>query len=87
MFYVAKPIKVDAYKIIEIGKQSLIYGTIPMTLEDNSKVVALLEMISRFIPVVGDYWVVQADGYTYLNPKAVFESKYQLILTNQLIKE
>jgi hypothetical protein len=34
------------------------------------------EMTSRYQPVLGDYLVVQSDGYRYLNPKAVFERKY-----------
>lgn len=34
-------------------------------------------MMARYTPVVGDYWVVQEDGYIYLNPRDVFERKYQ----------
>jgi hypothetical protein len=33
-------------------------------------------MTARYMPVVGDYWVIQSDGYIYLNPKDVFERKY-----------
>lgn len=33
-------------------------------------------MLSRINPVAGDYYVVQQDGYAYLNPKDVFETKY-----------
>jgi len=33
-------------------------------------------MIARFEPQLGDYWVIQEDGYVYLNPKEVFERKY-----------
>lgn len=33
-------------------------------------------MTSRYQPVVGDYLVIQEDGYEYLNPKEVFERKY-----------
>ena len=33
-------------------------------------------MIARYVPHIGDYFVRQADGYEYLNPKAVFERKY-----------
>jgi len=45
-------------------------------LEGGRIVVATPEMTSRMTPVVGDYWVVQSDGYAYLNPKNVFERKY-----------
>jgi hypothetical protein len=33
-------------------------------------------MMARFKPQPGEYWVRQADGYIYLNPKEVFERKY-----------
>ncbi len=45
--------------------------------EDGRVVNATPDMISRMTPVVGDYWVVQADGYIYLNPKDVFLRKYR----------
>jgi hypothetical protein len=45
-------------------------------LQSGEDVRADKGMISRLIPQEGDYWVVQEDGYTYLNPKSVFERKY-----------
>lgn len=50
-----------------------------LQLEDGQIVVATPDMTSRMTPVVGDYWVVQSDGYAYLNPKNVFERKYSRI--------
>lgn len=47
-----------------------------LELENGKVVTATPEMTSRMTPVVGDYWVIQSDGYIYLNPKAVFERKY-----------
>lgn len=35
---------------------------------------------ARYMPVPGDYLVQQADGYMYLNPKAVFERKYRPVV-------
>lgn len=35
------------------------------------------EMTARIEPKVGDYHVKQEDGYCYLNPKDVFERKYE----------
>jgi hypothetical protein len=32
---------------------------------------------ARYTTQVGDYYVVQADGYVYVNPKYVFERKYR----------
>jgi hypothetical protein len=45
--------------------------------EETTDVTATHEMLARYTPVPGDYWVVQADGYVYLNPKDVFERKYE----------
>jgi hypothetical protein len=36
-------------------------------------------MNARMYPKVGDYVVVQPDGYTYLNPKHVFEEKFEKV--------
>ncbi len=33
-------------------------------------------MTARYTPVEGDYVVTQEDGYTYINPRDVFERKY-----------
>ena len=91
MKYVANPVVVDAFRIekvsvpprptIEELEGILNRGEQPVNgllleLSDGSHVVATPEMISRMTPVEGDYWVVQSDGYFYLNPKDVFERKY-----------
>ena len=36
-------------------------------------------MTARFYPTVGDYVVIQPDGYVYLNPKNVFEEKFEKV--------
>lgn len=36
-------------------------------------------MTARFYPSVGDYVVIQPDGYVYLNPKQVFEDKFEKV--------
>ena len=75
MKYVANPVVVDAFEIVSIGAID----------EDKNLMIELpynvwnkcsLEMRSRYSPKIGDYWVVQSDGYIYLNPKEVFERKY-----------
>jgi len=73
MKYAANPVVVDAFKIVEIFEPN---HTLPLRLDDNSIVEAMQEMTARFMPKVGDYWVIQSDGYTYLNPAEVFELKY-----------
>jgi hypothetical protein len=82
MKYVGNPVEVDAFKIKDI-RQISARGTLELTLDDPEApadhphiVLATPEMTSRFIPDVGDYWVIQSDGYVYLNPTAVFERKY-----------
>jgi hypothetical protein len=52
------------------------HGGIPLTLDNGESVRADKGMLARFVPVAGDYWVIQSDGYIYLNPAAVFERKY-----------
>ena len=78
MKYVANPVEVNAYPIRKV------VGGEPFTLvigdadgqSENAVVYATPEMRSRMTPKVGDYWVIQSDGYVYLNPKDVFERKY-----------
>src|SRR5580692_9844021 len=41
------------------------------------------EMCARYIPEVGDYYVVQFDGYAYIEPKEVFRQKYKKKSDNQ----
>ena len=77
MRYIANPIEVDAFKITEVGPaadQSC--NERVLTLEGGKMVIADPSMMSRMTPEVGDYWVIQSDGYVYLNPKCVFERKY-----------
>jgi len=54
-------------------------GSLALTLENGDNVAATFEMIVRHTPTEGDYWVIQEDGYVYVNPKDVFERKYALI--------
>lgn len=76
MKYIANPVNVEAFKIVSCGPT--IEGTgMHLALEDGSNVIATMEMLARIAPQVGDYWVIQSDGYVYLNPKDVFERKYR----------
>jgi hypothetical protein len=78
MKYIANPVIVDAYKIVEIEDKDddLEYY---LTLENGDKVTAGISMYIRHEPAVGDYWVIQSDGYVYLNPAFVFERKYSKV--------
>jgi hypothetical protein len=83
--YVAKPVVVDAFKIKYVRQYADPQGLgamFDLTIGDdgpdtvNRMVTATPAMTSRMVPQVGDYWVIQPDGYIYLNPKDVFENKY-----------
>ncbi len=75
MEYVANPVVVTAFKIIGFGMHILGQGLV-LHLENGGEVIATDEMMARMTPQTGDYWVMQPDGYVYLNPKEVFERKY-----------
>ena len=82
MKYIANPVEVQAFKITSLELREARpdsefgnpWGT--AVLENGETVIIEQEMTARYRPVVGDYWVIQEDGYTYLNPKEVFERKY-----------
>lgn len=79
MKYQANPVIVDAFRIAEIAEKNPATNGIPLILEGHDAVEASPTMCCRLPdekPKVGDYWVVQSDGYVYLNPKDVFERKY-----------
>lgn len=79
MKYVANPVEVTAYPIVGISPIRA-DGAFELTIADRGSeaqhVVATKEMVSRMTPKLDDYWVIQSDGYIYLNPKEVFERKY-----------
>jgi hypothetical protein len=71
----ANPFVVDAHIIIEVSPVSP-DGTMTLHLQTGELFLATKGMLARFTPSEGDYVVVQPGGYTYLNPKAVFEQKF-----------
>jgi hypothetical protein len=71
MKYVANPVEVDAFKIVGVIDAGC------YELENGEEFRTTAEMMSRISPNVGDYKVIQSDGYIYLNPKDVFERKYR----------
>lgn len=80
MKFVANPVEVDAFKIEKVTPlEGVTHGAFALLLEDGREVITTCEMAARMTPAPGDYWVIQADGYVYLNPRAVFERKYSLL--------
>lgn len=76
MKYIANPVEVDAFTIIGRNTEGP-EGSITLTLSNGKTVECTAEMMARYVPTVGDYWVVQEDGDAYVNPFAVFERKYR----------
>jgi hypothetical protein len=76
--WVANPVEVTAYKIWKVSGGNDVFQ-LEIGNDDKSDyqtVIATPDMTARMTPKVGDYWVIQSDGYIYLNPKEVFERKY-----------
>jgi hypothetical protein len=85
MKWEANPVIVDAFVIKEVGPVQS-DGSVYLAVEDNTGMyrqeIATAAMLARMMPVIGDYWVVQEDGYVYLNPKQVFERKYHPLFSH-----
>lgn len=73
--HTANPVRVNASAIARIGAHN---GASQITVgtKDGIDHIITPDMLSRYSPVLGDYVVIQEDGYVYVNPKAVFERKY-----------
>ena|SRR5271155_583486 len=79
MKYRANPVAVDAFVIVTVRPIHLEPFGFTLLLDNGRWVHATAEMSARMTPIVGDYWVIQEDGYVYLNPKSVFERKYSSV--------
>jgi hypothetical protein len=87
--YVYKPVEVEGYKIVEVTTMT-VGGRINkahIVLDNGMELTCDEGMVARYSPVVGDYLVTQPDGYQYLNPKAVFEGKFQEVKDEQCDNE
>lgn len=76
MKYIANPVEVDAFAITDIGDNLGPNFGREVKVDDGSTRLITPEQMARMTPAVGDYFVIQSDGYIYINPKAVFERKY-----------
>lgn len=82
MKFVANPVEVEAYVITSVWPTRP-DGSFEINTDhgwgDVQKTETITpEMAARYHPTIGDYYVVQSDGYAYINPKAVFERKYSI---------
>lgn len=76
MKYKANPVVVDAFEIVEVWYSSGLEPILELELENGKRRKPTPQMLSRIEPSIGDYWVIQSEGYEYLNPKEVFLRKY-----------
>jgi hypothetical protein len=73
--WIANPVEVDAFEILVVGDSDN-DGSFYVAVTEREAFKITREMAARMKPKIGDYVVVQSDGYVYLNPKDVFERKY-----------
>jgi hypothetical protein len=77
--YQANPVIVDAFKIVSVGPVDAL-GARHVATDDGQNRIAGASMLSRMTPAAEDYWVIQSDGYEYLNPADVFQRKYSPLI-------
>lgn len=75
--HVANPVRVSAKRIANVDHRLDGTGLIDIMFDDESQTILTDKMVARYVPVVGDYFVIQEDGYGYVNPKDVFEREIQ----------
>lgn len=78
MKYRALPVEVEAYVIESVKPPGHPHEKALVGCSDGLVRSVDEGMTARYWPKEGDYWVIQADGYAYLNPKDVFERKYAI---------
>lgn len=76
-YKVKQDVIVTAHVITAVEKSA--GGVISITLDNDEHFALTNTQVARYKPVEGDYYVTTADGYEYLNPKSVFEKKYEKI--------
>lgn len=72
--HVANPTRIQAREILRVED---VGGHVVLHLTDGTAYTATAEMMARMTPTAGDFLVRQADGYEYMNPRAVFMQKYR----------
>lgn len=77
--YIANPVEADAFVITGLSDDLGPNFGREVTVDDGSTRLITPEQMARMTPAVGDYFVIQSDGYIYINPKAVFERNYRKV--------
>lgn len=76
--HVANPVRVHAAQILSVSHAE-VEGHLNVRLSNGQFATLSPDMLARYTPEPGDYIVIQEDGYRYVNPREVFERKYQAI--------
>lgn len=84
--HVANPVRVEAHQITGLREDERGLG-LWAELSDGSTALIDAGMIARYTPKNGDYFVIQDDGYRYINQREVFERKYRPIGQNVLFDQ
>ena len=86
--YQYKVRQVEGFEIVDIqhlypdhvpGRSCRVKIAEPCDMFDDQWLYCDAAMTARLYPSVGDYVVIQPDGYVYLNPKKVFEDKFEKV--------
>jgi hypothetical protein len=72
---------VEAFRISHVGDLCAEDGSRILALEGSTCVTATKEMLARVNIAAGDFWVIQGDGYIYLDPAEVFERGFSRLNT------
>lgn len=74
--HVANPVRVKAAQLVSFRINEVTKGLVGFDADGTSYTITE-GMRARYEPEAGDYFVTQEDGYQYVNPREVFERKYQ----------
>lgn len=86
--YQYKVRQVEGFEIVDIqhlypdhvpGRSCRVKVNEPCDMFEDQWIYCDNAMTARFYPSVGDYIVFQPDRYVYLNPKKVFEDKFEKV--------
>lgn len=67
-----------ASRILGVAGQTLF-------LEDGSEFIMPWAMTARYMPTVGDFFMVYDDGYQAISPRKAFEEGYAEIVTQTIV--
>jgi hypothetical protein len=80
-----------SHKTVEAGKIQRVHATevgsssvVDMVEVGGRQYSVTPEMTARYVPQIGDYYVVYSDGYASFSPAKAFEEGYDLLLEDEV---